>query len=78
MRHGTSATGAVILAAAALEAGINEFHLEAADGSVAALGLAGPSIIQIVSLWDTVERAPLLRKYEWALALAGRPAFDRG
>jgi hypothetical protein len=77
-RHTASAIGAVIFAVSALEAAVNELHQDAIDRSHAQLGAAARVAPQIEQLWDTVDRAPLLRKYQWFLSLADLPLLEAG
>ena len=78
LRHTTLASAAVISAVCALEATVNEFHLDAIDRHEIFLGKAVGAASRIARLWDTVERAPILRKYEWLLDLAGAEPFAAG
>lgn len=78
LEHAAYAKSSVILSVAALEALINEYHLDAIDSSLNALGGAIEASGRIRDLWDTVERQPLLRRFEWMLSLASLPALDRG
>jgi hypothetical protein len=77
-RHFACASGAIVGATCGLEAALNEFHQDAIDGSDASLGLAAAARSQIVDLWDTVDRAPLLRKFSWILSLANAPPLSAG
>ncbi len=77
-RHFACASGAIIAAACALEASVNEFHQDAIDGTTNALGRAATARQQIVELRDTVDRAPLLRKFTWILSLADAPPLRAG
>jgi hypothetical protein len=77
-RHFGLASASVISATCALEASINEFRQDAIDGSQAQLGAAERAMTQITELWDTVDRAPLLRKYQWVLSLARADALTSG
>ena len=76
--HRAFAANAIIASAATLEAFLNEVHLKAADRAEAVLGRLDQVSRQIVELWDTVERQPTLRKYEWLLSLGGLPPIPRG
>jgi hypothetical protein len=78
LEHTTAAASAVILAACSLEAHINEWHLDAVDGNTNALGRAAEAAPMIAKLWDTVERQPLLRKYQWYLEVSRCQSLDRG
>jgi hypothetical protein len=78
VRHRTCAASAVILSVCSLEAAINDLHQNAIDRSDHKLGRASRFADRIESLWDTIERASLLRKYEWILSLAGLLAYDHG
>lgn len=78
LEHAAYAKSSVILSVAALEALVNEYHLDAIDGSSSALGTAMEASGKIRDLWDTVERQSLLRKFEWMLRLASVPVLDRG
>ena len=75
LRHAAHATAAVISAACALEATVNEFYLDACDRNERALGRAEGVAPLIERLWDTVERASVLRKYQWVLSLARAELF---
>ncbi len=76
--HFARATGAVLSATCALEAFINEFYQDAVDGSDSELGVASAARKEIVDLWDTVDRAPTLRKYQWVLSLARVDSMPEG
>ena len=77
-RHSAVSASAVISAVCALEANLNELHLDAEDGNAQRLGLLHAHAATVVRLWDTVERQSLLRKYEWFLTIARAPALERG
>jgi hypothetical protein len=77
-RHLARSTAAVILSACAVEAYLNEIHLEATDKWHHRLGLLGPKADFLIAVWDSVERLPTLRKYEWIVSLALGRAPDRG
>jgi hypothetical protein len=78
IRHTAAAMGAVISSVCAIEASINEFHLDALDRNEGRLGRAGASATLVEQLWDTVERQSILRKYQWVLSLARCEPFVRG
>jgi hypothetical protein len=78
LRHATVASGSVILAACAVEATVNEYHLDSPDRNAPALGRAAAVAHLIEELWDTVDRLPILRKYQWILSLAHAELFDHG
>ncbi len=68
------AAATVILAAASLEAAINEVYLQAVNGNVGAFpSLTVPQVALLAQLWDVLEksRADVLRKHSVALTLAG-------
>lgn len=72
-------SGTVLLAAAFLEASINELFLEANDpGSNTLEGLAKEQIAVLAELWETVEPSSPLSKYQIALAACGKERFDKG
>jgi hypothetical protein len=73
-----ASTSAVILSACAVEAYLNEIHIEASDKWLHRLGLLAPKADFLVAVWDTVERLPALRKYEWISALALGTSPSRG
>jgi hypothetical protein len=75
-RHSAAASSAVVLAVCSLEAIINEFHLNAADGAGPQLGKAAAMARRIADVWDTVERQSLLRKFQWVLEIAGCEPFE--
>jgi hypothetical protein len=77
-RHFGCASGAVIGAACALEAAVNEFRQDVIDGFDDDLGSASHVKRQIVDLWDTVDRLPLLRKFDWVLSLAQANPMPKG
>jgi hypothetical protein len=77
-QHFGLASGAIILAVCGLEAAINEFHQDVIDGHSESIGRAAAIADQIIELWDTVDRAPLLRKYEWIVSLTRANALPRG
>jgi hypothetical protein len=75
-------TGAVLSAAAFLEAAINEIYDDVVDGHEPYVGLLSASTKACLThLWtrrNTLERVPTLRKYQRALECAGLTAFDEG
>ncbi len=78
LEHGTAAASAVILATCSLEAHINEWHLDAVEGTSQVLGRAAPAAKMISDLWDTIERQSLLRKYQWLLEVSSCRPLDKG
>ena len=76
--HGSYAIGAVILAACSLESWANEYHHDIRDRNRASIGKAIDHVDKIQALWDTVERLPLLRKYQWFLQITDCETFDEG
>jgi hypothetical protein len=76
---GSFAVGAVVLAAAALEASINELYLEAADQNTSSpAGLDKDQMSLLATLWGEVDRFSILGKYDLALAACGKANFDKG
>lgn len=69
------AIGAVLAAAAALEANINEVIKDALDGAVT---LAGITVHTIEQVWPLVDRVPLLERYQMLLRLQGQPQMPPG
>ena len=75
-------TNAVLSAVAFLEAAINEIYDDAVDGHepyVKSLSVATKACL--THLWTrrkSLERSPVLRKYQKALHCAGLPVFDEG
>ena len=78
LQHQTFSTSAVISAVCATEAYLNEVHLDIVDGNVDQLGKIGERLEMFRNLWDTAERLPTLRKYEWAFTLGTNSTLDRG
>jgi hypothetical protein len=77
-QHNAFSISSVILSVASIEAFINEFHLDACDNSISFLGRASHVAHLIRDLWYTVERGPILEKYQWILILSGVEAFKKG
>lgn len=78
-KHRAYVTGAILFAIAALEASINEFHLEALDGNKNTLsGLNDSQLSALANQWVTVEPLPVLEKYQEVLKSVGQKEFDRG
>jgi hypothetical protein len=70
---------AVVSAVGFLEATINEFFLLAADDSAQLFGYTRSDIAALKAVWDeNTERLNILQKYQLALAVCMRPAFDKG
>ena len=77
--HRAYATGAVVFSVAFLEASINELYLEAIDGNRQRLeGLSEAQVATLAELWEVIERASVLSKYQVALAACGAERFDEG
>jgi hypothetical protein len=73
------ASGAVILAVAALEATINELYLESADRNQNSLpGIAHDRLDLMATLWEEVDEFSILKKYEMALVACGKEPLLRG
>ena len=69
----------VLEAAAFLESSINEFYLAAVDHNLNVFPESDVSTVKLLAaVWDYIERAQALSKYETALSLAGKQPFDRG
>lgn len=68
--HFARATGSVLSAACALEAALNEFYQDAVDGFGTEIGAADSARQELQDLWDTVERAPVMRRYQWVLSVS--------
>jgi len=77
--HKAYVTGAIVFAAAFLEASINELYLEAVEGNTDRLsGLSDQHIAVLAELWELVEQQQVLGKYQVALAACGKSRFDKG
>jgi hypothetical protein len=78
-RHRTYVIGAVLAAAAFLEASINELYLEVQDHM--ANGNAGGRrrVLAVPAhFWSDAARPPILHKYQLALVVADAEPFDEG
>jgi hypothetical protein len=77
--HRAYVTGAIVFAAAFLEASINELFLESIDKSPNSLGsLTDQQAALLAELWEHVEQQPVLGKYQVTLAACGKAAFEKG
>lgn len=73
------ASGAVILAVAALEASINELFLESVDRNQTSLaGVALDRLQLMATLWEEVDAFSMLNKYDIALVSCGKDPFAKG
>ena len=73
------AVAAVLLAASALEASINELFLEAIDANRSSLGSLDDNQLGVLAvLWHEVEQNSTLSKYRVVLAACGREKMDQG
>jgi hypothetical protein len=69
LRHGAFASAAVMLAVAAVEAFANELYADALVGFSSSVPDIRRYSQSIPVVWDTVERAPLVRKLDWMLQM---------
>ncbi|WP_428309043.1 hypothetical protein [Immundisolibacter sp.] len=75
------AAASVTLAAAALEAAVNEVYLRAVDQSFSAFPKLNRAEVRLLAeLWEVVEssRAQTIKKHELALAALNKPEISRG
>ena len=77
IEHRAYATGAIILSVAFLEATANELFCDAVDGELPSEYSKGETMAKLWRL-GVVDAAPILKKYQFALALSGRGLFDPG
>lgn len=74
-RHRAYVTGAVLSAAAFLEASINELYIEVQDH--VGNGASGRRVLALPAhFWSSVARPPILHKYQLALVVADAEPFD--
>jgi len=77
--HRAYVVGAVIAAVASMESYINEVYLDAVEKILRTFKGLDPRIPELLAeLWLTMERAPILHKYQVALIASGKPKFNRG
>jgi hypothetical protein len=79
--HRSCALGAVIMAAGALEASINELFADVEDGNTDKVGAIledQRAVTTMGRLWPDIEGRPILRKYQTALSLCGLAQLDQG
>jgi hypothetical protein len=79
--HRAFVTGAIIESVSFLEAAINELFTDAAENrhTPAWTGALSAGVLkQLGSMWEFVSNKPILDKYQTALVLAGKKAYDRG
>ncbi len=75
------AASAVVMSAAALEASINEFYLQAVAGNQTVVSSATAAQVSILAqLWEALEesKANTLAKHQVAVTALGRRELDRG
>lgn len=80
-KHRAYVTGAIVSAAAFLEAVINEIYIDATERSQYLLKSLAPSEVEAIgAVWGDVEdkRISTLPKYQLALALAQKKKFEEG
>jgi hypothetical protein len=79
IEHRSFVVGAVLTSAAMIESNINDLFVEAAEKRAAAFPTL-PEYFQdlMAELWDEMEKAPALKKYQMALVCAGKEQFDKG
>jgi hypothetical protein len=77
-RYVAASTAAIVEAACALEATINELRSDLDEPSEQAVGRAAAVAPVLRRLWHTVDRGPILEKMQWLLLLSGCEAFDQG
>jgi hypothetical protein len=79
MEHRSYAIGAVIAAAAYLEAAINELYLEAVDRNRNTFPPERLHLAELMShVWQDVEQVSVLAKYQLALTLADTRPYPKG
>jgi hypothetical protein len=72
------ATAAILLAVAALEASINEFYLEAEDHAHVGMGSIPAEKCRVLAdAWEEIDEFSILKKYELAVTLCGKPRLVR-
>jgi hypothetical protein len=77
--HRAYITAAILSSVAFLEASINEFFLSAVNHDTTALPIFDSKTFQLFTqFWNDVEKYPILRKYQIALALSGKSSFSTG
>jgi hypothetical protein len=73
------ASGAVVLAVAALEASINELYLESVDRNSNSLpGIATDQLDLMATLWEEVDQFSILKKYDVALVSCRKDPLNKG
>jgi hypothetical protein len=71
-------TGAVFSSVAFLEAAVNEFCKDAAEGESAALAVLSPNSRQnLKEFWSNERKFPILAKYQKVLTLCGKNEFPK-
>ena len=79
IQHRGLSIGAVVTAVCALEAGINEVYIDAAEKRERPFEGANPKVPLLLStVWSSVERSPILAKYQVALIHASGQEMAKG
>ena len=80
--HQGAVSASILMSVAGIEAYINEFFADAADGhSYFLVGLTDQEIRRLARAWESaksIERAEVLEKYRLACMFLDRPFMDRG
>ncbi|MFB2980711.1 hypothetical protein [Microseira sp. BLCC-F43] len=75
--HRSYVTGSIITAVSYLEATINEFFVDIADG-YSSIKLSPDADALMDIMWKQIEKSSILEKYQIALTLAQKNLFDKG